>query len=209
MASFFSKRRAAAFEALASLSDLSEEADRDLALELVAEASAHMLPAGDKLAAAYREEPSRHFGIREARSGTVDGIKAQLIWTKSEVSSNMAGGVSASSGSPGGSTYAIAELPVAVPVASLYPRPRRVPVSAGGGIGDPELDPRFLIAAEDPFHSLPGPVRATLLGSPPHSFGWFVLWERHACAHSVDPPGKDAKGDYLTDLVVRVANGFG
>jgi hypothetical protein len=208
MFSFFSKRRAEAFEALACLSDLQEEGDPDSALTLVAEASAHMLPAGDRLADDYLQNPPRHFGIQEARAGSVDGVRAELIWTKSDVSSNMTGGVSASSGSPNGSTYAFAELPVSVPVASLYPRPRRVPVSAGGGIGDPELDPRYLVAAEDPFHSLPGPVRSVLVECPPRSFGWFVVWGRHACAHSIDPPGSDAQGDRLIELVVKVARAF-
>jgi hypothetical protein len=206
--SFFSKRREAEFGSLVCLQELHEHSDPGDALELVAEASARMLPPGDSLAEKFRQDPARHFGVKEARAGTTGGVRALLVWTDPSISPGTTGGVDSSSGSRTGTTFAFAELPVKVPTATLYPRPRRVPVSAGGGIGDPELDAHFLIGSEDPVHSLPGSVRSTLLATPPRTFGWFVIWEGHACAHSIDPPGADATGDALVNLVAAVAQAF-
>jgi hypothetical protein len=167
-----------------------------------------MLPVGEKLAEDYRRRPARHFAIKEAREGTSMGQRCLLVWTDSDLSPGMTGGVDSSSGSPGGTTFAFAELSDEVPTATIYPRPRSVPVSAGGGIGDPDLDARFLTGAVDPGRSLPPELRSLLVSTERRSIAWFVVWGRHVCAHSVEPPGKDNKGDALISLVASAAGAF-
>jgi hypothetical protein len=206
---FGTHKREEEFARLELLASLPDEADRDAALRLVAGASAAALPKGDRTGERYLANPGGSFGIREARGGTVDGVEALLVWTDSSKSPAMTGGVSASSGSASGETFAFATLPRDTASAALWPRPRRVPVSAESGIGHPQLDDRYLVAADDPSRTFTQPVIAAFLAAPPHTFGWTSIWDDHVCAHSGSPPGEDGRGDALVRFAVSVSRAMG
>jgi len=205
------RRHEEAFAQLPILLQLPEPADPRDAMDRVAAASAASLPKGDRLGQSYLEKPSRHFRIKEARAGSIERVRALLVWTDPRVPPDSTGGVSTHSGSSSGDTFAIAELPREVPWASIWFRPRGVardpekePTS-----DDPEFDQAFLWAGDDPRQTLPAAVTEVFRAAPKHLFAWASFSGRDFCAHAIDSPDADSQAERLIPFVVSVANALG
>src|SRR4051812_45635751 len=181
------------FERLPSLSLLTDRPDPTETIAQVAEASAASLPKGDELGRSYLERPNRHFALKEARSGKVEGVRVVLVWTDPNVSQVNTGGVHASAGSSSGDTYVFAELPDEVPWASIWFRPRGVPhdPATQPSSGNPAFDDAFLWAGDDASKTLPAPVMDCFLGAARGLFAWASFSGDRLCLHSVDSPDSD------------------
>ena len=202
---FGMRRHEEDFRDLDVLRSLTDQPDPDETLRLVAEASAGSLPKGSKTGARYLADPARSFGIKEARAGTINGVRTTLVWTDPRVSPVVTGDGDASAGSTAGNTFAFAHLPRTVPWGTVWPRPRNVPVSAGPGTGLPELDERYLAAGDAPTHTFTPGVVAAFVAAPRRTFSWSVLWGTHVCAYVIDAPSKERRGDRVVDFVVSVS----
>jgi hypothetical protein len=206
------RRHEEEFARLEVLQQLPDEADPQEALQLVAAASAASLPKGDKLGRSYLEEPSRHFGVKSARAGQIDRVKALLVWTDPDVRPSTVGGATSHSGSASGDTYVFAELPQEVPWATMWFRPRSVPhdPETQPTSSNPAFDDAFLWAGDDPEHSLPPAVMDVLLGAERGLFAWNAFFERQFCIHSTDSPDSDkGQADQMVPFAVSVARAYG
>ncbi|MEA2551341.1 MAG: hypothetical protein QOE25_1110 [Actinomycetota bacterium] len=203
------RRHEADFRALSVLASLSETIDPAEASRLVAEAWITNLPVGHQLADRYGRDPVGSFPVKEARRGSVEGVEATLVWTDPNVSPNMTGGVTSSSGPASGATFAIAKLPRPVPRAAVHSLFRGVPPGSGDATGHEAFDSRYLVGGLDTPRTFPAPVADVFVAAPKRPFGFASLWDDYVCAHSPDPPGSGAEGDRLIEFVVAVSRAYG
>jgi hypothetical protein len=189
------------------IDSLDEPADAGEAARMVAAATAANLPKGNRTAERYLADPARSFAIREARAGTIDGVRAMFVWIGPKRRFQPSGG----GGAPpsAGTTFAFATLPHALPWAEAWPRPHWVPVVADAALGHAEFDASYMIAGDAPARTFTVPVIEEFLAAPEETFEWASIWDDHVCVHGVHWPERDGEADRLVEFAVAVSRAVG